>query len=112
YMSLGFPVGKKTGVAIGLSPYSNVGYKISDVNTVDSTGDVKTLYEGNGGLNQISLSIGHKPFKNLYTHFRRSKLYDTLVKSGKWNVIARKRFLQTTLSSLALGANAYWMFGS
>lgn len=73
YISLGFPIGRKTGVAAGISPYSNVGYTIVDNRTVDSIGKIQTLYEGSGGLNQVYFGLGHKPFKNSYSKFRNSK---------------------------------------
>lgn len=112
YISLGFPIGRKTGVAAGISPYSNVGYTIVDNRTVDSIGKIQTLYEGSGGLNQVYFGLGHKPFKNSYSKFRNSKKYQELLAAEKWETLRRKRVLKKTLSSISLGANAYWMFGS
>jgi hypothetical protein len=111
YISIGFPLGRKAGMAVGVSPYSNIGYKISDTNTVENIGLVKTIYSGEGGLNQVFLGVGYKPFKNVYSNFRKSSKYDTLAKSGNWKAIRNKRILKTTLSSLALGANGYFVFG-
>jgi hypothetical protein len=63
YISLAFPIYKKWwGAGIGLSPFSSVGYKITDNQTISNVGDVNFLYEGAGGINQVFFSNGIKPF--------------------------------------------------
>ncbi|MBC7865650.1 MAG: hypothetical protein IAF38_21930, partial [Bacteroidia bacterium] len=52
-----------------------------------------------------------KPFKNSYTNFRKSHLYDSLSKAGMWNKIRKKRIIKNTLSSFSFGANGYFIFG-
>lgn len=111
YISLGFPLGKRTGICAGITPFSNVGYKIIDSNSVDGIGAVKTLYEGNGGLSQVFLGFGIKPFQGQYSRFLRSRLHDSLRRAGRWDEIRKKKFFKSALSSLAVGANAYIMFG-
>lgn len=111
YISLAFPVGKKTGFAAGLSPFSNVGYKISDANEVENVGKVTTLYEGDGGLSQVFAGLGWKPFQNNAQRFFRSRFYDSLRVTGNWKKIRTQRFIKNTLSSFSLGANAYLLFG-
>ncbi|MFN5459789.1 MAG: hypothetical protein ACK5AY_07760 [Bacteroidota bacterium] len=111
YISLGFPLGKRSGVSFGVTPYSNVGYKISDTNIVQGIGKVASVYEGNGGLNQAYLGIGFRPFASNYSKFMRSHKLDSLRKVGNWHSIRKKRFIKSTLSSLAIGANVYYVFG-
>ena len=56
YFSLGFPVKmKKWGMSLGLLPYSNVGYTITQEG-VNEVGDKRNLlFTGEGGLNQFYL---------------------------------------------------------
>jgi hypothetical protein len=53
YLIFGFPITKWWGSSIGLLPYSSVGYKVSDYESVPEIGKIKYLYEGSGGLNQF-----------------------------------------------------------
>ncbi|HOT88033.1 MAG TPA: hypothetical protein PKZ43_02665 [Bacteroidales bacterium] len=53
HLAFGFPVTKWWGSSIGLLPYSHVGYKISNYETLSEIGKIKYLYEGSGGLNQF-----------------------------------------------------------
>ena len=111
YISLGFPVGKKTGMCFGITPFSSVGYKIADTNVVDGVGKVASIYEGNGGLNQAYLGFGYRPFAQKFGKFMRSHQYDSLRKSGNWDRIRQKRIVNSILSSLSFGSNAYVVFG-
>lgn len=53
--SLGIPFGRNTwGVAIGLNPYSEVGYSITTSERLpQEDGDVRYVYAGDGGLNRV-----------------------------------------------------------
>ena len=58
YIAVGFPVGKKAGVAFGVLPYTSVGYKTGFIDPfAAATGD--TRFEGSGGLNRVFLSGGY-----------------------------------------------------
>lgn len=58
--SLGFPVAKKLGVAMGLLPFTSVGYDISAQEQINGVGNVDYLYSGNGGLNRGFIGFGYK----------------------------------------------------
>ena len=62
YLALGFPVGKKAGVAFGIQPFSNVGYNISTQNAnVNIDNEVySNLYKGYGRTNRVFLGFGQK----------------------------------------------------
>ncbi len=64
YISLAFPVSKKVGVAFGLQPYSNTGYKIDRTNTNELGQQTFSLLEGNGGLNRVFVSSGYEISKS------------------------------------------------
>jgi len=59
YMVIGIPFGK-SGLGLGLIPYSAVGYRIGNVDA-DQT---KHRYEGSGGLNKVFVGYGYKIRKN------------------------------------------------
>ncbi|WP_047788528.1 hypothetical protein [Tenacibaculum mesophilum] len=61
YISLGFPVGKKAGLSIGLQPFSSVGYSLLN----DENADNVTLFTGEGGANKIYASYGMYVYKGL-----------------------------------------------
>ena len=60
YLTLAFPIGKKAGLAIGLQPYSNVGYSLGNI---DDSGK-ETRFTGSGGVNEFYASFGIKMVKN------------------------------------------------
>ncbi len=59
YLALGFPIGKKAGLSVGLQPYSSVGYSLLDNNDADNV----TLFRGEGGTNKIYGSFGMYAFE-------------------------------------------------
>ncbi len=66
YVALGFPVVSNIwGASIGILPYSNVGYKISDNGTSPNGDETSYLYRGLGGINQIYLGNALNITKNL-----------------------------------------------
>lgn len=55
---------------ITIMPYTNVGYNIRTIKgIIGESGTVQTDWSGSGGLNQISYSLGIKPFKFLSLGF-------------------------------------------
>lgn len=66
YMQIAFPVssprmerrGTSWGVGFGLRPFSKINYKIQEDKRQTGVDSISTVYEGTGGLNQISLSTG------------------------------------------------------
>ena len=68
YLSFGIPVTKWWKTAIGLVPFSDVGYNVATLEKSATAGNIQTLYEGSGGINRFfwgnafnitkSLSVG------------------------------------------------------
>lgn len=87
-LSIGVPFNRnKWGMALGLNPVSDVGYRISEVRPIpDGSGNVTFQYSGNGGLNRAYFGLGHVLWQS----------NDTLDRGSK----------------LAFGANANYVFGS
>lgn len=59
FLAVGVPVSKKVGVAVGLMPYTAVGYRIE--NTVTNN-DIEqyTQFRGEGGLNRVFAGVSYK----------------------------------------------------
>ncbi|CAN5717401.1 outer membrane protein transport protein [soil metagenome] len=66
YLQLGFPIKLKKankkdvywGFNIGLKPVTRINYKIATQQVLSGVGNVGTVYEGSGGLNQAYLGTG------------------------------------------------------
>jgi len=80
YMLFGFRVNRWWAASIGLLPYSNVGYKISDEESIANIGRIDYLYQGYGGINRFYIGNSFKLFKNLSIGFNSSYLFGTLNK--------------------------------
>ena len=79
YLAIGFPVTKKVGVFLGITPYSNVSYAITNVITVPEVGKAYSEnYNGTGGLNRAVFGTAVKPFKNLSLGISGSYLFGSL----------------------------------
>ena len=61
---MGFPISKKTSLAISFRPFSSIGYEIeyivSQMNNKINSGDLTYNFSGNGGLNKATISGSHK----------------------------------------------------
>lgn len=64
-INFSFPIIRGWNVALGLLPYSQVGYSISDFFEDDVTGRVNYIYEGSGGINKIYFGHGVRIYKGL-----------------------------------------------
>jgi hypothetical protein len=62
YLSLGIPLGR-FGAAMGLIPYSSVGYKIQNISTDEKTNSKR--FNGWGGLNRVFIGTGFRITSNL-----------------------------------------------
>lgn len=99
YMQFGFPLlltNKKAqknkvawGMAFGLKPVSRINYKIS--NQVRSVDSITTVYEGNGGINQVFVGTGLR-IKNFSFGVNSGYLF------GKKNYDSRLLFNNDTLN--------------
>lgn len=63
YFALGLPMGK-LAFTFGLLPFSSVGYKIRNINTVDETVFLSN-FSGSGGMNRVFLASGYQLTKKL-----------------------------------------------
>ncbi len=136
YISLAVPIRRNMGLALGLTPFSNVGYNATTTANVDSVGQIKYNFQGTGGINKAFVGFGIRPFDKNLRKYYRSKNYNTLHDSAfivenyradkadtfltrkiinKPNanaIIRRNRFFRNALSSLAIGTNVNFLYGT
>ena len=69
HLAIQFPLAKWMGASIGIQPFSNVGYRIRDIEMdpylLSSIGPIKYYYDGKGGITQSYFGLGIEPIKGL-----------------------------------------------
>ena len=84
YLVFSVPLSSKSGVSLGLTPFSTTGYSIYDRDSMLVSGSYKQklgYYDGNGGITQIYLSYGRELFKNFSVGATASYLFGTIKRS-------------------------------
>jgi len=84
YLALGFPVGKNSGVAFGLQPFSRVGYNILDTYKNDDDETESSLYKGNGRTNRVFLSYGQILPYNISVGIETSYIFGNQERTIYW----------------------------
>jgi hypothetical protein len=79
---------------------------------VNNIGQIKNNYQGTGGINQLYAGFAIRPFEGVTRRFLRSQKLDTLRKQERNKAIARRLFWRNALSSLSLGANTSFLYGT
>jgi hypothetical protein len=64
YLAIGVPIGNKFGASFGIMPYSAVGYKIQNTETV-GTVERTNRFTGDGNINRAFIGAGYTVNKNL-----------------------------------------------
>ena len=92
YLAAGLRLRKNLGVSFGFKPYTTIGYNYTtssnEVFRDEITGAIvrnTTNYQGKGGLNQVFVGLGWKPFSNFSIGTNFSLLwggYDHIMKLG------------------------------
>ncbi len=77
-LSFGFPVTSWWRFAGGIKPYSQVGYRIRDVEQHDQAGQINYFYEGSGGINQLFIGSAFEPVNGLSFGVNASYLFGNL----------------------------------
>ncbi len=74
----GIPLSKKFSAALGLLPYSSVGYAISDPSVHEKFGGYNTIFEGEGGINRVLGGLAFKITENLSAGINVNYLFGSL----------------------------------
>ena len=101
YLSIGFPLCKWWKTVFSVQPYSDVSYGLTTYSTdTSSYGKMKTLYEGNGGVNRFTwghgFNIGSRVSLGfnvhlLYGHIERGITYDFEANDTTFYIDSRKQ---------------------
>ena len=100
YIAAGFRLRKGLAISFGFRPYSTVGYNYTttsdEVYRNEITGEVvrnTTNYQGKGGINQVFVGLGWKPFANFSIGANASILW------GGYDHIMMQEFTENGSSS-------------
>lgn len=74
YITMQFPITRYLGASIGLLPYSSVGYSFGS--KMDNGSDARS---GSGGLNQLYVGVGGRPFKGFTVGANIGYLFGTTI---------------------------------
>ena len=110
--SLAFPVAKWWGAGFGLVPYSSVGYNVSTSDSLAGIGPVTYKYEGSGGVNEVFLSNGFRPFAGVPRHYLLSEKYANLKQAGDTAAMKKQVARKNALANISLGVQTSYLFGS
>ena len=83
YVAMQFRLAKWCGMSLGLVPFSNIGYNISESREDEQYPENSSTvtYSGEGGLHQLYLGIGFKIFKNLSVGANVSYLWGDITRN-------------------------------
>ncbi|MDD2344791.1 MAG: hypothetical protein PHY85_01465 [Bacteroidales bacterium] len=81
YFTIGFPIHRKWKTSIGLLPYSEIGYKIYDNQTLENIGNTTFKYEGDGGLTQMYWGNSFQLLSNLSIGINASYIFGNLIRT-------------------------------
>lgn len=112
HFTLAFPVTKTWGAAVGLIPYSTVGYSVAQDDTLDGFGPVQYRYEGGGGISQVFAANAFRPFGFMPRRYLLSEQYDASRAAGDTTTIKSKMKLRNNLANISVGVNVSYLFGS
>jgi hypothetical protein len=112
HFALAFPVNKYWGAAVGLVPYSTVGYDLSTQDSINNIGSVTYKYEGSGGISQVFMIHAFRPFGWMPRRFLLSSDYEALRSANDTSAIKSKMNFRTHMSNISIGVNVSYLFGS
>jgi len=82
YLALQFAILRGLGIGIGMEPFSYVGYKMGDTDTLSIGGETSgNTYSGAGGLNRLYASVGYNFLNRVSVGVKASYLYGDVIHS-------------------------------
>lgn len=81
YLAMQFRLAPWMAMSVGLLPYSNVGYTVSDSQTTDNGLAYSRSFTGDGGLHQMYVGAGVKVLKNLSVGVNASYFWGDLTRT-------------------------------
>ena len=113
YLALGFPISEKFGVGVGLMPYSSVGYKIQNTETIENPSIVKSKqFSGTGGVNRAFFGVGYKVNSNLRIGANIDYNFGEIETTSYefWNIIqyGSRELNLSTIRGISFNTGAMW----
>lgn len=116
HLLMAMPLTKWWKVAAGMMPYTDVSYESTNMQTVPGIGDVKNVYSGDGGINQVFFGSafnvlrgkGHRPDLQVgfNVNYLTGNIYRTISYVFQGNdstyFVNGRRLKKTTLSNVTL----------
>ena len=89
HVALGFPVTRWWGAAIGITPYSKVGYNLVFNGNFESTSTdaYNIIYKGNGGLNRFFIGSGFKIGQHIAVGGNASYIFGSIKKTRTASIV-------------------------
>ena len=111
HLAIAFPVTKWLNSSIGLVPYSNVGYKIKQVDILENIGTVNYFYNGSGGLQQFYIGNAIKISKNFFVGFNGSYLFGSLNQKISLTFPDNNTLFNTVTNTKIIIGDFYFTYG-
>ncbi len=108
HLAIGFPLSKWWKTNIGLVPYSQMGYKIIDVDLSEQS---EHYYEGSGGINQFFLGNAVRITDNLSAGVNISYMFGTLNQSRELIFPESDRMFSVRSKSRAIVGDFHFRYG-
>jgi hypothetical protein len=84
YLGLGIPlIREKMGLSFGLTPFSTLGYNITNESQIENIGNVRRQFRGTGGINRAYIGTGVKLFKGFSAGINASFLFGSMVRESQ-----------------------------
>ena len=108
YALAAFRLFRHVGLAVGVVPYSNIGYDYNHTSSIGSSSNSTTtatqLYEGEGGLSQFFLGAGWQVTKNLSVGANISYLWGNYYKGIQMSTSETSGNVQTRASEATVNS--------
>jgi hypothetical protein len=108
HLAIGFPIARWWKTNIGLVPYSQMGYKIVDV---DLSHGAEHHYEGTGGLNQFYFGNAVNLTSNFSAGINISYLFGSLTQKSRLEFPLEENLFGSTSTSRAMVGDFHFRYG-
>jgi hypothetical protein len=111
HLLFGFPVTNWWRSSIGLLPYSAIGYSIVNSEFEEGIGQVKHLYEGDGGISRFFIGNSFRPIKNISIGVNVSYLFGSIERKQNISFPDSLNMLGTLINNTISVSDFYFDFG-
>jgi hypothetical protein len=115
-LSIAMRLAPKLGMSLGVSPYSEVGYRIQtdDDSYLADLGVVRYFYNGQGDVNEAKAAVGWEPFKNFSVGVEANYLFGNIDRTYRAEILSYTgtgQYNQVTASTNEQVSRVFGAFG-